>query len=435
MFINKISRSTFFYLLFISACSYAQAPHVKDSLTKDTSRRKLPFVIAEEKRLSDDDLKDKKEGLYITGVPDLSSDPLTGFGAGAEAQFFIDGKRSDPFFAYTPYRAEIDLSIFYTTKSEREFEFVWDVPYVFNTQWRLRGRAEYTVNPDYEFFGINETTLEPLSNLTGNTDNYNTYQQVEKSANLTLEHSWFQGKVRTLIGYEYAWYQTTSPLNDNSLLIEQSNAGLITGYGTGHTGLVQLGLIYDTRDLEDDPSNGMYIELTDEYSSNAFGSAYNYNRTFFHYNFYQRLFPQVFKKLVFAARIGVGYTTVNAPFYEYLDQWTSEGDIDALGGAQSLRGYTQSRFDAPAMALANIELRYRFWETDVVKQHLAFYIIPFFDAGGIGNTLGRVVNIPNLRFSEGPGAQIAWNEDTILRFDFGISPEGTQFYFGIGQIF
>jgi len=402
-------------------------------LKSDTA--KLPFAIAKEKRLSDDDLNDKKEGIYITGVPDLSSDPQTGFGAGAEAQFFIDGNRSDPFFAYTPYRAEIDLSVFYTTKSEREFELVWDIPYIFNTQWRLRGRCDYEVNPDYVFFGVTENTLEPLSNLSGNTSDYNTYQQEEKSANLTLEHSWFKGKVRTLIGYEYASYETTTPLDNNSLLNEEAMAGLITGYGASHTGLVQLGIIYDTRDLEDDPSGGSYIELTNEYSSTSLGSQFNYNRSFFHYNYYHRLFPQAFKKLVFAARVGLGYTSGNAPFYEYLDQWTSEGDIDGLGGAQSLRGYTQSRFVAPAMALANIEIRYRFAETDVLKQHLAFYVIPFFDAGGIGNTLDRVGNFENLRFSEVPGAQIAWNEDTILRFDLGICPEGAQFYFGIGQIF
>jgi len=47
---------------------------IKDSL-HDTL--KLPFAISKEKRLSDDDLKDKKEGVYITGIPDLNSDPQT----------------------------------------------------------------------------------------------------------------------------------------------------------------------------------------------------------------------------------------------------------------------------------------------------------------------------------------------------------------------
>ena len=439
-----------FYFFILELASNGQVINKPDSI-------KLPFAIAKEKRLSDEDLKDKKEGIYLTGEPDLSSDPETGFGAGAEAQLFFDGKRSDPFFYYTPYRAEIDLSIFYTTKSERELELVWDIPYIFNSKWRFRGRCDYEVDPDYLYFGVNENSLKPLSyypgndsskapvnhasfnnyskNLTGSVANYNTYQQQEESVDLSIEHSWFEGKVRTLVGYELAGYNTTTPLNNNSLLHEQAMEGLITGYGTSRTALLQLGCIYDTRDLEADPSSGSVVELTDEFSSMALGSQFNYNRIFFHYNYYHSLFPKAFKKLVFAARIGIGYTSGGAPFYEYLDQWTSEGDIDGLGGPQSLRGYSQSRFAAPVMALANVELRYRFWQADILEQHLGFYVIPFFDAGSVWNTLTRISNLQNFRFSEGPGLQIAWNEDTILRFDYGISPEGGQFYFGIGQIF
>jgi outer membrane protein assembly factor BamA len=423
----------------------------------NTDSLKLPFAIAKEKKLSDDDLQEKKEGVYLTGEPDLSSDPLTGFGFGGEAQFFIDGKRSDPFFAYTPYRAEIDLSLFYTTKNEKELELVWDVPYIFNSKWRLRGRCDFEIDPDYVFFGVTEKSLKSLSyypnndsskapvknatlddyenNQVGSVANYNTFQQQEGSVDISMEHSWFQGKLRTLVGYEFAAYNSSTPLNSNSLLQEQAREGLITGFGASHTSLVQLGVIYDTRDLEADPSSGVVAEITNEFSSTALGSEFNYNRILIHYNYYHRLFTGVFKKLIFAGRAGIGYTSGNAPFYEYLDQWTSSGDIDGLGGPQTLRGYDQNRFAAPVMAFANIELRFHFWQADILKQHLDFYAIPFFDAGGVWDNLGRITNLQNLRCSEGPGAQIAWNEDTILRFDFGISPEGYQFYFGIGQIF
>lgn len=438
------------YFLFSCLYSFGQIKNTNDSL-------KLPFAIAKEKRLSDDDLKDKKEGLDFTVEPDLSDDPEHGFGFGAEAQFNFDGKKKDPFFAYTPYRAEINLSAFYTTGGEKEFELEWDFPYIFNSEWRVGGNCDFEIDPDYLFFGVTEKSLSPLSyypgndsskapvnnasfndytnNQTGSIANYNAYQQQEQSAGISLEHSWFKGKVRTLVGYELAGYITTTPLNNNSLLHEQAEEGLISGYGTSRTGELQAGLIYDTRDLEPDPSSGTYAELTNQYAASVFGSQFNYNRIFFHYNYYHLLFPGTFKKFVFAGRIGVGYTSGNAPFYEYLDQWTSAGDIDGLGGAQTLRGYTEDRFAAPAMLLANIELRYRFWQVDLLEQHLGFYLIPFFDAGGIGNTLNRVGNFQNLRFSEGPGAQIAWNEDTILRFAYGMSSEGNQFYFSIGQIF
>ncbi len=270
----------------------------------------LPFAIAKEKRLSDDDLKEKKEGMYITGEPDLSDDPEHGFGVGAEAQFNFDGKRTDPFFAYTPYRAEINLSVFYTTGGEKEFELEWDIPYIFNSKWRVRGNCDFEIDPDYLFFGVTEKSLKPLSyypgndsskapvnnasfndytnNQIGSTTAYNAYQQQEKSAGLSLEHSWFEGKVRTLIGYELAGYVTSTPLNANSLLHEQAIEGLITGYGTSRTGEFKIGLIYDTRDLEPNPSNGSYIELANQYSSPGLGSQFIYNRVFFHYNYYHR---------------------------------------------------------------------------------------------------------------------------------------------------
>jgi hypothetical protein len=446
------NRIIFFYFLFSCLLSFGQT---KDTLLKDTL--KLPFAITKDERLSDEDLKNKKQGAYVTGVPDLSSDPVNGFGVGAELQLYFDGKRSDPFFAYTPYRANINLSAFYTTKSEREFQLVWDVPYIFNTKWRLRGQCEYMVNPNYLFFGVNENTLKPLSyypdndsskaivnhasydnynnNLVRSIAYYNTFQQEEKSFNISMEHSWFKSKLRTLIGYEIAGDVISTPLNSNSLLHQQAIEGLITGFGTDRVTLLQLGLIYDTRDLEADPTNGSFAELTDEYSTSVLGSQHNFDRIFFHYNYYHRLFPDVFKLLVFAGRIGLGYTSGDAPFYEYMDQWSSEGDINGLGGPQTLRGYVQSRFVAPAMGFANFELRCRFWQTDILKQHLAFYAIPFFDVGGVWNSLGRISYLQNLRYSGGPGAQIAWNEDTILRFDYGMSAEGNQFYFGIGQIF
>ncbi len=373
-------------------------------------------------------------------------------------QLFFAGKRTDPFFAYTPYRSQIDVSAFYTTGGEKEFELGWDIPYIFNSQYRVRGECTFEIDPDHLFFGVNENTLNPLSyypgndsskaivndaqfddysnNQVGSIANYNAYQQEEKSIGMTIERSWFEGKVRTLVGYEIDAFNTTTPLNNNSLLYQEAMQGLVTGYGVSRTGEAKFGLIYDTRDLEDDPSKGIFSELTFQCASTVLGSNFDYNRYYFHFNLYQPLFPAVFKKFVLAGRVAMGYTTGNAPFFEYLDQWGSEGDLDGLGGPSILRGYAESRFAAPVEAIGSLELRLRFWQVTFLEQNLGFYVIPFADAGGVWNSMNRVTsNLQNFRFSEGPGAQISWNEDTILRFDFGISPEGNQFYFGIGQIF
>src|SRR6185369_13576632 len=83
---------------------------------KDSTQ--LPFAIADEKKLSDEDLKDKKEGVYITGAPDISSDPVNGFGYGGEGELFFNGHRSDPFFGYTAYRAKLNFVLFNTTRQQ-----------------------------------------------------------------------------------------------------------------------------------------------------------------------------------------------------------------------------------------------------------------------------------------------------------------------------
>jgi hypothetical protein len=42
------------------------------------------------KRMSDADLAKKREGTFITGIPDFSSDPVTGFGLGVQDKYLLE---------------------------------------------------------------------------------------------------------------------------------------------------------------------------------------------------------------------------------------------------------------------------------------------------------------------------------------------------------
>ena len=437
-------------LVFIVSNLQAQAP-------ADSAKLLLPFAIANEKKLPDDELAEKKEGLYITGVPDLSSDPVNGFGAGAEGSLFFNGKKKDPFFAYTPYRAELDIAVFITTKLQKEIKMALDIPYILNTKWRLRAEAAYEINPNLLYFGITEASLKPLSyspnnnpslppvtnasykdynnSLTGSKLYYNTYTKKEAVLNISMERSFYQGRLRALIGYEIANVNLSTPLNDSSLLHKDALENKIRGFGNNLVSFAQLGLIYDTRDLETDPSNGSFAEFTNELSLVALGSQYNFNKTFFHYNLYKSLFPKKLKRFIFAGRIALGYTQGNAPFYEYQDEWSSEGSIEGLGGGTTLRGYKQSRFLGRVMQFNNFELRCKFAQTKLLKQTFAFSVVPFFDIGAVWDDMSRIGHLENYRYSEGLGMRIAWNVNTILRFDYAISKEDRQFFFSLGHVF
>ena len=424
--------------------------------TNSDSLRKLPFAIAKEKKLPPDELAEKKEGVYATGIPDISYDPLNGLGYGGEGFLFFHGKRSDPFFEYTPYRAEVNVRLFNTTNNQREIVVGCDIPYIFNTKWRFRGEVAYEINPNHLYFGVDEKSLEGLhyypdndstknlvtnsdfntysNGLTGITKDYNKYTKEEALINLSFEHSFMEGKLRALVGYEYAKVNFTT-FKGVSLLQNEFNSNKITGVGKNNVTFLQCGFIYDTRNLETDPTNGIFAEVLNELSLKALGSQYNFNKTFAHINYYKSLFPKVFKRLVFAGRAGIGYTAGDSPFYEYQDQWSSEGSIEGLGGGTTLRGYKQCRFLGRVMQFNNFELRYKFAQTKLLKQHLAFSAVPFFDVGAVWNDFNTMKNFNYYRYSEGLGLRIAWNVNTILRFDYAISKEDKQFFFQIGHSF
>lgn len=136
-----------------------------------------------------------------------------------------------------------------------------------------------------------------------------------------------------------------------------------------------------------------------------------------------------------AGRLGVGHIFGNqAPFFEFQDQWSPDGSINALGGKQSLRGFRANRFLGRSLAFGNVELRYRLAEVAFRKQRFSFGIAPFLDAGTVRNTW-QDLSFKNIKVSYGAGARIAWNQSTVLSFDYGISKEDKLFFFGIGQAF
>ncbi|MDZ4840138.1 MAG: DUF5982 domain-containing protein [Bacteroidota bacterium] len=430
----------------------------KDSIAKQNdTTKKLPFAIAKEKRMTDEDIANKPEGTYVTGVPDISSDPVNGFGYGVGGYLYFNGKKTDPFFNYTPYRAKIDIALFNTTKSQREIIAKLDVPYILNSKWRLRVEGGYESNPNLLYFGKTESTLNKLSYydnigaipqlksgvsyseysdnfLVGDNKLYHNYNKEEFILNISGERSLYEGKMRLLLGYELASVKIRT-FQGNSLLQLDANAGQILGLGSSLIGLGQVGIIYDTRDLESDPSKGIFAELTNELSLKALGSSFNFNKTYGHISVYKNLIAKYPKRLVLAGRAGLGYTAWDAPFFEYQDQWSSEGSVEGLGGSKTLRGYKQSRFLGRVMSINNLELRYRFAQLNFLKQHFAFSTLPFIDAGAVWDDFNTIKSFKNFRVSEGLGLRIAWNVNTILRFDYAVSQEDRQFFFSLAQMF
>ena len=278
----------------------------------------------------------------------------------------------------------------------------------------------------------------------------NRYRETEFMLNLKADYALGKGRWHLMGGYEiqhlsYKTFEgtqaeaidssgrpTTAP-NGTSLLARDFEQGLVFGLKGGWISLLQLALIYDTRDFEPDPTRGVYVEVSDEFSNPIIGSEYRFNKVFIQGRFYKKL--PIGKRTVFAGRFGVGNIFGNeAPFFEFQDQWSPDGSINALGGKQSLRGFRANRFLARSLWFTNIEIRARIAEKKFGRQRFAFALAPFFDAGTVRNNWQNL-NFNHIKTSVGAGLRIAWNQSTMLSLDYGISKEDRLLYFGIGQVF
>lgn len=448
------------------------------SFVKAQEKDSLSFIKS--KRMSDDDLAKKREGTFFTGIPDFSSDPVTGFGFGLRTNTYWNGNRDNPLYPYTPYLAKLKANAAYYTSNAREIALSIDVPYYKGTRWRFKIDFKAQQNPANLYFGLTEATLGQLRLPSDENTTFSTYKEFDRARktlraggvgeaafvtdalsnrfieteymlNLKADYALGNGIWRIMGGYEiqhlsYATFEgmeaeandpitgqnTTAP-NGISLLRRDFEENLISGVEGGWISIIQTALIFDTRDFEPDPTKGYYFEIANEYSSEYIGSQFDFNKLFIQGRAYQKL--PFGKRTVLAGRFGAGNIFGNnAPFFEFQDQWSPEGSINALGGRQSLRGYRANRFLARSMWFTNIELRIRIAETKLGKQRFAFGIAPFFDAGTVRDRWQNL-NFENIKTSYGGGLRIAWNQSTILSFDYGRSKEDKLFYIGIGQAF
>lgn len=448
------------------------------TIVKAQEKDSLSFIKS--KRMSDDDLSKKREGTFFTGLPDFSSDPVTGFGFGLRTNTYWNGNRENPLFPYTPYLAKLKANAAYYTSNARELALSLDIPYYKGTRWRLKIDFKAQQNPANLYFGLTESTLGQLRLPSDENTTFATYKEFDKARktvrpggvgeadfvtdalsnrfreteymlNLKADYALGNGKWRIMGGYEiqhlsYTTFEgveadaidpitgqnTTAP-NGISLLRRDFEDGLISGVDGGWVSIIQTALIFDTRDFEPDPTKGYYFEIANEYSSKYIGSQFDFNKLFIQGRVYQKI--PVGKRTVLATRFGLGNIFGNnAPFFEFQDQWSPESSINALGGKQSLRGYRANRFLARSMWFTNVELRVRLAEMKLGKQRFAFGVAPFFDAGTVRDRWQNL-NFKNIKTSYGGGLRIAWNQSTILSFDYGRSKEDSLFYFGIGQAF
>lgn len=480
--------STFLYLLSLPVIA-------QQVIVTEPTEDRLPFFIDPSKKIPDAELEDKKEGFFITGVPRFEFDPIRGFGIGGNAFLFWNDSRDDPFFEYTPYRHRFNAEFFIFQNGRMRYALNYDAPYLFNSKWRLRADMVVWEDPNAQYWGIGRDFIRPLSfrdkrtglqrefrlvsdyeeNLElaelgsdGNyyTDiNYNTMIQRERLYNILGERVLMGGKLRLMFGYEalftsFSSYQgerfkvktadgqIVEAIHNPTLVDKQIADGTWQRFNlTGFTGddtyrftsMLAWAIIYDTRDFEPDPSEGLFLQYSHEYSDRWFGSYFSFHKFMLQAQYISTLhrWRRNKNRITFAGLAAFGH--IFGSRINFIEMWdlssqAEAGGILVLGGGRSIRGFREARFLAPTVTLVNLELRTRFYDFTIGKQHFSLGLTPFYDFGSVFDS-PRQLSFQKWVGAPGIGARINWNQSTILRLDYGISREGSQFFFGFGHIF
>jgi hypothetical protein len=428
----------------------------------------LPAFMAEKHPIGPRDLEDKREGRYFTGLPLANSDPDTGIGFGARAYLFDDGPKCDAMFAYTPYRLRAYAQLFGTTTAYQYHTVDLDMPYVDREPVRIRASIVFERNTAANYFGIGPSSLGRLAypgapgrdfaKLSDYTDalrqrlpdgtaytRYDQYILQRPLATASVQRDYFGGVVRALVGFT-AEYVTVDQWTGRAIDSDQGDAkqaptrlqadcdsGRVHGCAGGFIDALKLGLAFDTRDFEPDPSSGVFVDATTELSGRPIGSAYDWVRTTLSPRVYVSPFPKL-AKLVLAGRVVESITSADTPFYEMNQLSFTDTNRAGLGGLRTIRGYKQDRFVGRAMTLANLEARWRFWEFDAGRQHFGLILAPFFDIGRVFDAWDDF-SLTRFRSGQGAGLRVAWNQATIVVVDFGVSREGTSLYINFDHPF
>ncbi len=340
---------------------------------------------------SNSDVNEQETERKLSVFPILMYDSDIGLGLGCKCVIKNNFKNNESF----------DLILFGSTKGEQWFVFSFSIP-----DFEIRQGTRYSLALDLKleydkflksnFFGF------------GNNSKDNDWQFPKEftKLELTLGHAFTE----RIIGEAGLFFNHTSVYTYKDINPEMTSN--IPGAGENLTSYLTVRLRWDTRNSQIHPHKGWKIGLNSDFALKSPGSDYNFNRYQLEVNKYQKLFTSAH---ILAVRLLTQHIEGIAPYYEH----------SIFGGTWTGRGFKADRFIDKSMSLASIEYRYQF--------HKWIGSVFFIDSGRVYPSLQKLT-LQNWHNSFGAGLRI-YPGDFVVRFDIGISNEGTRLFFNFGHVF
>jgi len=342
-----------------------------------------------------------KQGWNIGPLPVVGYNSDLGFQYGACVDIFNYGNGSN----YPGYDFKINLEVSTYTKGSSIFRSYsyWNniIP-----QGKLFVDLGYFIDRKFDFYGFNGQAAPYLKDMAiikgdGNVLNLDNTGDVA-SGLYALNRGQFRaivsmqrkiGSTRNLyygLGLAYYNYDykrlDIGKYDDQMTLYElYCSSGLIRDNekGGGNVTQFKAGLIYDSKNFENDPTRGIYFEATlsaapDMIDAKGYGHL-TFTGVFHHY------VPLIGDELTFCYRLGAQNVLAgDIPFYAMLNTnllFFKKIYTESFGGSTTGRGINRNSVIGKGVAWLNVELRWRLTNFKFINQNWCVALNPLFDAG------------------------------------------------------
>lgn len=388
---------------------------------------KISYAIPQDSLIN----SQNKKGWNVTPFPEIAYNSDLGFQYGIYCELYDFGNGEN----YPDYTHKFCIEAARFTKGSGVYWFFYDSPQLWKNH-RFSFDVAYLPDNMCDFYGYNGRSA-PYSD----THNDSFYKIDRKQIRMIFG---LQGKIvgqlnwMAGISWQKMMIQPVSLkkyIGADNLYNRYIKAGLINQNEAKGGNVLQwkAGIVYDTRDREADPTQGIYGEAIFAFSPDwTSKNGYSFIRTTLNVCYYQSLWKE---HLTLAGRIGLQLTPVGrVPFYflsdintYYIRQTYSEG----LGGTNNIRGVLRNRITGNGIGWTNIELRLRSRVIRLLKQNWYIGMNPFFDAGAVLQPyrlkLQKESNDPIiysgknecLHTSAGIGLKLVMNHNFVLSAEWG----------------
>ena len=268
--------------------------------------------------------------------------------------------------------------------------------------------------------------------------------------------------------YNYDFNQLSIKKYENQYTLYDlyCQSGLIRGNEAGGGNVTQFkaGIVYDSKNYENDPTRGIYFEATFT-AAPDFIDKHGYDHLTFTGVFHHYI-PVLGDHLTFSYRIGAQNVIAgDIPFYAMMNtnlMFYKKIYTESYGGSTTGRGINRNSVIGQGVAWLNAELRWRITNFKFINQNWCVALNPMFDAGMVTQTvrleeqkaaMEKLNDLTSddynliysgkdesLHTSAGCGLKLIMNKNFVVSAEFAkainkLDGEGMKAYIGFNYIF